>query len=163
MRTADKMDREVVPSVNGANVSVGGNVPTDPDGRVPEYAVGQFGWHRFDTICGHRDVRPSEHRDRDEAEAQVSERPSLTSAQIAASLRDLQSLFADAEPATQHRIVAALFEQVEVLGPSEVWLYPTIEAEARGWATAMEGEFRVESTNGRGERTRADTLSAKIE
>ena len=51
MGAADKMDTEVVPSVNGANVSVGGNAPTDPDGRGPEYAVGQLGWHRFDTIC----------------------------------------------------------------------------------------------------------------
>jgi hypothetical protein len=33
---------------------------------------------------------------------------------------------------------------VEVLAPSEVWLYPTVEAEARGWAAAMAGEFRVE-------------------
>jgi hypothetical protein len=48
--------------------------------------------------------------------------------------------------------VQALFEQVEVLGPNEVWLYPTVEAEARGWATAMNGEFRIESTYGRGER-----------
>jgi hypothetical protein len=87
---------------------------------------------------------------------------SLISGEIAASLRDLQSLFADAEPATQHRIVAALFEQVEVLGPSEVWFYPTVEAEARGWAAAMAGEFRVESTNGRGERSRSFTIQATV-
>jgi hypothetical protein len=63
------------------------------------------------------------------------------------------SLFVDAEPATQHRILQALFEQVEVLGPNEVWLYPSVEAEARGWAAAMSGEFRVEvRKTGRGER-----------
>jgi hypothetical protein len=78
--------------------------------------------------------------------------PGPTSTEIATSLGDLESLFANAEPATRHRIVAALFEQVEVLGPNEVWLYPTIEAEGLGWATAMAGEFRFESTNGRGER-----------
>jgi hypothetical protein len=93
-----------------------------------------------------------ERLDREEGEAHVADGPSLTSIEIAASIRDLQSLFADAEPATQHRIVAALFEQVEVLGPNEIWLYPSVEAEARGWAAAMAGEFRVESTNGRGER-----------
>ncbi len=93
-----------------------------------------------------------ERLDREEGEAHVADGPSLTSIEIVDSLRDLQSLFADAEPATQHRIVAALFEQVEVLGPSEVWLYPTVEAEARGWAAAMAGEFRIESTYGRGER-----------
>ena len=57
---------------------------------------------------------------------------------------DLKSLFADAEPVTQHKIVQARFEQVEVLGPNEVWLYPSVEAEARGWAAAMGREFRVE-------------------
>jgi hypothetical protein len=77
----------------------------------------------------------------------------MTSQGIAESLADLQTLYADAEPATQHRIVQALFEQVEVLGPNEVWLDPSVEAEARGWAAAMSVEFRVEECKtGRGER-----------
>lgn len=33
---------------------------------------------------------------------------------------------------------------MEVLGPNEVWLYPSVEAEARGWAAAMSGEFQVQ-------------------
>lgn len=34
---------------------------------------------------------------------------------------------------------------------------PSVEAEARGWAVAMSGEFRVdESKTGRGERTRPE-------
>jgi hypothetical protein len=90
--------------------------------------------------------------DRDEAEAQRTEARDLSSGEIADLLRDLQSLFAHAEPGTRHRIMAALFEQVEVLAPSEVWPYPSVEAEARWRAAAMAGEFRVESTNGRGER-----------
>lgn len=94
-----------------------------------------------------------ERLDREEAEAQATGPASLTMQGVAESLADLQTLYADAEPVTKHRIVQALFEQVEVLGPSEVWLYPSVEAEARGWAAAMSGEFRVESTNGRGERT----------
>ena len=66
---------------------------------------------------------------------------------------DMKTLFMDATPATQHRILQALFEHVEVLGPNEVWLYPSVEAEARGWAAAMSGEFRVEMRKtGRGER-----------
>jgi len=51
--------------------------------------------------------------------------------------------------------VAASFENppVEVLGRNEVWRCPSVEAEARGWAAAMSGEFRVEErTAGRGER-----------
>jgi hypothetical protein len=95
--------------------------------------------------------------DREEAEATSTVAPSVTAQEIAQSLADLQSLFADAEPVTKHRIVQALFEQVEVLGPNEVWLYPSVEAEARGWAAAMSGEFRVEERKtGRGERNCAD-------
>jgi DNA invertase Pin-like site-specific DNA recombinase len=94
-----------------------------------------------------------ERLDREEVEATASDTMIITSREIAESLADLQRLFADAEPATRHRIVQALFEQVEVLGPNEVWLYPSLEAEARGWAAAMTGEFRVEvCKTGRGER-----------
>jgi hypothetical protein len=92
--------------------------------------------------------------DGEEAEAQAADAPLVTAQGIAESLADLNTLYADAEPATQHRIVQALLEQVEVLGPSEVWLYPSVEAEARGWAAAMSGEFRVEERKtGRGERS----------
>ena len=71
---------------------------------------------------------------REEAEARSFDAPRLTYHEVAESLADLQCLFADAEPATQHRIMQALFEQVEVLGPNEVWLCPSVEAEARGSA-----------------------------
>ncbi|HSV92137.1 MAG TPA: hypothetical protein VLH81_03635 [Desulfobacterales bacterium] len=93
-----------------------------------------------------------ERLDREEAEAQAVDTPRPTVRQVAESLADLASLLSDAEPATQQRIVQALFEQVEVLGPNEVWLYPRVEAEARGWAAAMSGEFRIEIKNGRRER-----------
>ena len=57
----------------------------------------------------------------------------------------------------------ALFEQVEVLGPNEVWLYPSVEAEARGWAAAISGEFRVEERKtGRGERICPGTTDLPI-
>jgi hypothetical protein len=47
------------------------------------------------------------------------------------------------------------FEKVEVLGPTELWLHPSVEAEERGWAAAMSGEFVVEMRQtGRGERSR---------
>jgi hypothetical protein len=43
-----------------------------------------------------------------------------------------------------------------VLGPTKVWLYPSEEAAAQGWATAMSGEFTARiRRNGRGERGRA--------
>ena len=45
---------------------------------------------------------------------------------------------------------------MEVLGPIEVWLTPSLEAEERGWAAAMGGEFRMkERQSGRGERRQA--------
>ena len=65
-----------------------------------------------------------ERLDREEAQAQTVDGTRPTSHEIAESLADLQSLFLDAEPATQHRIVQALFEQVEVLGPSESGCIP---------------------------------------
>ena len=40
-----------------------------------------------------------------------------------------------------------------MLGPNEVWLYPSVEAEARGWAAAMSGEVKLDvRKTGRGER-----------
>lgn len=104
-----------------------------------------------------------ERLDREESAAQTVDTPRPTFHEVADALADLQSLLADAEPATQHRIVQALFEQVEGLGPNEVWLHPSVEAEARGWAAAMSGELRVEvrksgrgasgrGASGRGER-----------
>ncbi len=95
-----------------------------------------------------------ERPDREESGAQATVAAPVTMQGVAESLADLQTLYADAEPVTKHRIVQALFEQVEVLGPHEVWLYPSVEAEARGWAATMSGEFRVEvRKTGRGERT----------
>jgi hypothetical protein len=87
-----------------------------------------------------------ERLDREEVEAQAVSATPVAAQDVAESLSDLQSLFADAEPLTQHRILQALFEQVEVLGPNEVWLYPSVEAEARGWAAAMSGTTSADGT-----------------
>jgi hypothetical protein len=46
-------------------------------------------------------------------------------------------LHANAEPVTKHRIVQALFEPVEVLGPNEVWLYPSVEAPSQVRSTVV--------------------------
>jgi hypothetical protein len=57
--------------------------------------------------------------------------------------------------------VQALFEQVEVLGPNAVWIHPSVEAKACGWAAEMAGEFRVEvRKTGRGERICPDMSDA---
>jgi hypothetical protein len=70
---------------------------------------------------------------------------------------NLRSLYDDAEPETKHRIAQALFEKVEVLGPTQVWLHPSVEAEERGWAAVMSGEFQLELRQiGRGERSQTD-------
>lgn len=86
-----------------------------------------------------------ERLDREEAEARAAVTRPVTPPNVAEPLADLQALFADAEPLTKHRILQALFEKVEMLGPNEVWLHPSIEADARGWAAAMCDEFRVDS------------------
>lgn len=50
-----------------------------------------------------------------------------------------------------------LVERFEVLGPSEVWPYPRLEAEERDWAAALSGEFREEGRQAcQGERARPD-------
>lgn len=86
-----------------------------------------------------------------EAHATIAPRPGPR--EVAQILADMAGLYTDATPQTQHRILQALFEQVEVLGSREVWLHPSLEAEERGWAAAMSGEFRVEvRQTGRGER-----------
>lgn len=90
--------------------------------------------------------------DRDEAQARASAQPP-SAVDVATHLADMLRLYGGAAPETQRRIVQALFERVEVLGPNEVWLVPSEEAIARGWAAAMSGEFRVElRQSGRGER-----------
>jgi hypothetical protein len=77
----------------------------------------------------------------------------LTRRAVAESLMDLERLYRSSEIGTQRRIVRALFDQVEVLGPTRVWLYPSDEAVACGWATMMSGEFTMElRQTGRGER-----------
>jgi hypothetical protein len=46
-----------------------------------------------------------------------------------------------------------LADKGEDLGTNEVWLHRSIEAEARGWAAAMSGDFPVgKRKSGRGER-----------
>ncbi len=82
----------------------------------------------------------------EEAEAQAVSATPVAAQDVAESLSDLQSLFADAEPLTRHRIVQALFEKMEVLGPNEIWLYASVEAEARGWAGAMHGTNSADGT-----------------
>ncbi len=104
-----------------------------------------------------------ERLEREEREVLASSARPVSAAEVVTDLGNLQALFANAEPATRHRIVQALFEQVEVLGPNEVWLYPSLEAEARGWAAAMSGEFQVEMRqSGRGERARAEPLRVNV-
>ena len=68
-------------------------------------------------------------------------------------LADLPGLYDAAEPATQKRMLQALFERIEVLGSNRVWLEPSTEAEERGLGPLFTGEFRTKvRQTGRGER-----------
>ena len=47
----------------------------------------------------------------------------------------------------------ALLEKVEVLGPNQLWLHPSAEAQAPGLGPLSTGEFRTKvRQSGRGER-----------
>ena len=92
--------------------------------------------------------------DAEEAEAREAERQAISPEEVAAYLRDVPAVYDDAEPVTKRRILQSLLDRVVVLGPSQLWLYPSDEAEARGLAAAFEGKFRAEIRHsGRGERS----------
>jgi DNA invertase Pin-like site-specific DNA recombinase len=98
----------------------------------------------------------------EEAAVEAAAREPESATTVAEVLADLRSLYDDAEPETKHRIAQALFEKVEVLGPAQVWLHPSVEAEERGWAAAMSGEFQLElRQTGRGERSRTSGQSCR--
>ena len=89
-------------------------------------------------------------------------RPPPGQADVAAHLADLARLYDSAKPETRQRIAQALFARVEVLGPTKVWLYPSEEAAAQGWATAMSGEFTANTSEWSGERSRAYTFQISV-
>jgi DNA invertase Pin-like site-specific DNA recombinase len=91
--------------------------------------------------------------DREEEAARAASSVAVNAQEVADYLADLPGLFDAAEPATQKRILQALFQRVEVLGPNQLWLFPSAEAEARGLGPLFAGEFRTNVRQcGRGER-----------
>jgi hypothetical protein len=97
--------------------------------------------------------------DGEEAAARAANHAAVSAREVAEYLADLPQLYDDAKPETQKRILQSLIERVEVLGPDQLWIYPSDEAEARGLAAAFAGEFRTKvRQTGRGERSRAETL-----
>ena len=101
--------------------------------------------------------------DTDEAEVRATVEEQITPCEVADALSDMQRLFRKAEPRTQQRLAQALFKRVDVLGPLQVWVHPSEEAEALGWATAMQGEFTSEvRRNGRGERAHASMSDLQV-
>lgn len=78
-------------------------------------------------------------------------------------LADLPGLYDAAEPATQKRMLQALFERIEVLGSNRVWLVPSTEAEERGLGLLFTGEFRAKvRQTGRGERSSRFTIQVSV-
>jgi DNA invertase Pin-like site-specific DNA recombinase len=97
--------------------------------------------------------------DVEEAAARAANHAVVSACEVVEYLADLPQLYDDAEPETQKRILQSLIERVEVLGPDQLWIYPTDEAEARGLAAAFAGEFRTKvRQTGRGERSSAHTF-----
>ncbi len=88
----------------------------------------------------------------DQRAASQGGRVSRASREIAASLGDLQDLFADTESTTQHRSVQTLFERIEVLGARETTVPLTDTVASYGFAAAIPDRFDVTVGTGRGER-----------
>ena len=86
-------------------------------------------------------------------------------------LRDPPSLWAAADDSGRRLLTEALFKKVEVLGVESVTIYPTPEADARGWSEAfgptpqripVEMGAGAIGTDGRGERSSASTSDVQI-
>lgn len=93
----------------------------------------------------------------------LSTAPRLTHHAVAEALIDLQLLFQRSQTSTQRRLAQALFVHVEVLGPGRVWLHPSDEVVALGWATTMTGEFAAPlRQSGRGERGSASLTHLRV-
>ena len=89
----------------------------------------------------------------EEVTARVATRAAVSAREVEEYLADLPGLYDAAEPATQKRMLQALFERIEVLGSNRVWLVPSTEAEERGLGPLFTGEFRTKvRQTGRGER-----------
>ena len=97
--------------------------------------------------------------DVEEAAARAANHAVVSACEVVEYLADLPQLYDDAEPETQKRILQSLIERVEVLGPDQLWIYPTDEAEARGLAAAFAGEFRTKARQTGRARGVAPTLS----
>ncbi len=95
----------------------------------------------------------TERLDAEEEGARSAASAAVNAREVADYLADLPGLYDAAEPATKKRILQALFARVEVLGPNQLWLVPSAEAEARGLGPLFTGEFRTKvRQTGRGER-----------
>jgi len=104
-----------------------------------------------------------ERLDAAEAGARSAVIAAVSAHEVAEYLADLPGLYDDAEPATKKRILQSLVAKVEVLGPRQLWLHPSAEAEARGPGPLFTGEFRTKvRQTGRGERSSAEPLRVKV-
>ena len=101
--------------------------------------------------------------DVEEVTARVATRAAICAREVEEYLADLPGLYDSAEPSTQKRILQALFERVEVLGPNQLWLVPSAEAEARGLGPLFTGAFRTKvRQSGRGEEGLAPSIPTSV-
>ncbi len=101
--------------------------------------------------------------DVEEVTARVATRAAICAREVEEYLADPPGLYDSAEPSTQKRILQALFERVEVLGPNQLWLVPSAEAEARGLGPLFTGAFRTKvRQSGRGEEGLAPSIPTSV-
>ena len=95
----------------------------------------------------------------------------ISAEEATAWLHDLPALWAAADNSGRRLLSEALFGKVEVLGVKSVTIHPTTEADAHGWSEAfgstpqiipVEMLAHAIGTDGRGERSRADTFQISV-
>ena len=88
--------------------------------------------------------------DQEEARARAAHADGITPEEAIESLRELPSLWDDADPSGRKLLAEALFERIDVLGARKVRLHPSASAKAQGWDRAWNGVRLVVMVGARG-------------
>ena len=88
--------------------------------------------------------------DQEDGTARAAKSSGPTAAEAVAYLRDLATLWDQADGSERKILAEALFDRIDVLGAKRVNLHPSASAQAQGWGEAWNGARLV--VYGRGER-----------
>ena len=88
--------------------------------------------------------------DQDEQRARGAAPEGPTADEVTEFLRNLPTLWDEAEPSGRKLLAEALFERIDVLGAGKAKLHPSASAQAQGWAEAWNGARLVVMVGARG-------------